>query len=162
MIVFQQLGPQCYASDVAEVSPFALTSNQRQNCDFQLSLLMENARWEEVWEEQRCLFDEAVATAAVGDATDVVAAEMIAAVVVAAAELDEFERDVAVVGDNLQNTNHVAVEKQASSCLMLWLRSDFHVEMCLPNEMRPELSVQLNYSVAGYVKNVYEKSTNDD
>ena len=83
-------------------------------------------------------------------------------VVVAAVEIDEFGKDAVVVDDNLQNTNHVAVEKQTSNCLMLWLRSDFHVEMCFPNEMRPELSVQLNYSVVGYVKNVDEKSTNDD
>ena len=163
MIEFQQSGLQCYANDVAEVLPFALTSNQRQNCDFQLNPLVENARWEEVWEEQRCLLDEAVVTAAVEDATDVAAAEMfVVAAAAAAAEIDVFERDVAVVDDNLQNTNHVAVETQTSSCLMLWLRSDYHVETCLPNEMRSELSVQLNYSVVGYVKNVDEKSTNDD
>ena len=83
-------------------------------------------------------------------------------VVVAAVEIDEFGKDAVVVDDNLQNTNHVAVETQTSSCLMLWLRSDFHVERCLPSETRPELSVRLNYSVAGYVKNVYEKSINDD
>ena len=135
MIVFQQLDPQCYASDVAEVLPFALTSNQRQNYDFLLSLPMESARWEEVWEEQQCLLDEAVVAVAVEDATDVAAAEMFVVVAAAAAVLDEFERDVAVVGDNLQNTNHAAVETQTSSCLMLWWRSDFHVEMCLPNEM---------------------------
>ena len=122
---------------------------------------MENAHWEEVWEEQQCLLDEAVATAAVGDATDVVVAEKIV-VVAAAAEFDAFERDVAVVGDNLQNTNHAAVETQTSSCLMLWWRSDFHAEMCLPSETRPELSVRLNYSVVGYVKSVDEKSINDD
>ena len=83
-------------------------------------------------------------------------------VVVAAVEIDEFEKDVVVADDNLQNTNHVAVEKQTSSCLMLWWRSDYHVETCLPNEMRSELSVRLDYSIVGYVKNVDETSVNDD
>ena len=54
---------------------------------------------------------------------------MIAAFVVAAG-IGEIEKDVAAVGDNLQNTNHVVVGIQTSSCLSWWLKSGSPVGKC--------------------------------
>ena len=104
---------------------FDLTSDQHQNCDFQLILPRVNARSEEAWAGQRYLPDAAVAIVVAEDATDA-AVGIVAAVV----EFDAAAIDVAVVDDNLLNTNHDGILPSSYSRMLS--RSEFHVERCWP------------------------------